>query len=215
MHRQWIPFHFMEVLRKFSREPGLQYLNMIVDMFAAFMEGKESSGDGWERLFLTVLMIRCLSRNTDWYLRHPTDILPFNIEKASSFSYNGPFLGDLAAQLWKSLWQELENQRLFHMSLSTIPPNASFQLYDVIVAHFDDHKRRALYGYRLNDSKPLPKSVTIPEFARSFVIRGEAEQVPGMGKDWVRPDEDKIDAFFGVSGRHWTPQRWKELNDAQ
>jgi hypothetical protein len=49
-------------------------------------------------------------------------------------------------------------------------------------------------------------------FAKNFVIRGKvAKKKADEGKGWERRSEDQIDAFFGVSGQHWTPRRWKEL----
>ena len=55
----------------------------------------------------------------------------------------------------------------------------------------------------------------MPHFEGSFVIRGEAAQVPGTGRDWTRPSEDEIDEFFGVSGQHWTPRQWKNLSSGK
>jgi hypothetical protein len=56
---RWIPFHMMEALRKFSSWEGFRDLEDIVRLFNAFKNAKESSGDGWEPLFVAVLLIRC------------------------------------------------------------------------------------------------------------------------------------------------------------
>ena len=80
--------------------------------------------------------------------------------------------------------------------------------------NFDKNRRRHLYGYQLKEGKGLPKaSAMTDKFEKSFVIRGIPAQSPGERKDWERPSEMEIDAFFGVSGMLWTPRRWKELNE--
>ena len=204
---EWIPFHMMEVLRRFSAERGLKGLEEIVRAFNAFKDAKESSGDGWESLFVAVLLIRCWSQMSD------RCVLPFDFKPTGSFSYNEPFDGacNFATQNVDEFVAGIKKPSSFpHVSIY-YPTHASFHLYDVIVAHYDDGGLRKLYGYQLKEGKTLPKEIAMTVFEGSFAIRGEAAQVPGMGKDWVRLSEHQIDTFFGVSGHHWTPRRWKAL----
>jgi hypothetical protein len=82
------------------------------------------------------------------------------------------------------------------------PTHESSLLYDVIVAHYDTWQVRRLYGYQLKEGKALPKDGAMTAFRGSFFIRGEPPKVAGMVKNWERPSEQQIDAFFGVSGQH-------------
>jgi hypothetical protein len=202
---QWIPFHMMEVLRKFSAEQELRRLEEIVRLFNAFKDAKESSGDGWESLFVAVLLIRCWAQMGDQFL------LPVEFEPPCTFSYNKPFQGNFATQNVHEFVAGIKEPHSFPHIAVYYPTHASFQLYDVIVAHFDEWHVRRLYGYQLKEGKALPKDFAMPIFEESYVIRGEAAKMAGMGRDWVRPSEQQIDAFFGVSGQHWTPRRWKQL----
>jgi hypothetical protein len=202
---EWIPFHMMEALSTFSSLQGLKRLEEIVRLFNAFKDAKESSGDGWESLFVAVLLIRCWAQMSDRCL------LPFEIKPACTFSYNKPFQGNFATQNVHEFVAGIREPSSFPHIAVYYPTHASFQLYDVIVAHFDEWHVRRLYGYQLKEGKALPKEFAMPVFDGSFVIRGEAAKVAGMGKDWVRANEQQIDSFFGVSGRHWTPRRWKQL----
>ncbi len=205
---EWIPFHMMEVLSTFSQLPGLpgmRNLEEIVRLFNAFKDAKESSGDGWECLFMAVLLIRCWAQMSDRCL------LLFEIKPTFTFSYNEPFNGNFATQSVHEFVAGIREPNSFPHIAIYCPSHASFQLYDVIVAHFDEWHVRRLYGYQLKEGKALPKDFAMPIFEDSYVIRGEAAKVAGMGRDWVRPSEQQIDAFFGVSGQHWTPRQWKQL----
>jgi hypothetical protein len=204
---EWIPFHMMEALSTFSSLQGLKRLEEIVRLFNAFKDAKESSGDGWESLFVAVLLIRCWAQTSD------RCILPFEFEPPCTFSYNEPFSWncDFATQSVNEFVAGIDEPAIFPHIAVYYPTHSSFQLYDVIVAHFRAPGKRRLYGYQLKEGKALPKDFAMPVFDGSFVIRGEAAKVAGMGKDWVRTSEQQIDSFFGVSGQHWTPRRWKQL----
>ena len=204
-HIQWIPFHMMAALETFSCEHGLKRLEAIVRLFHAFKEAKVSSGDGWESLFVAVLLIRCWSQSSD------ECILPFVIGETCTFSYNEPFNGNFATQRVAEFLTGIQPPSSFPHVAVYYPAHASFPCYDVIVAHYDPWEVRRLYGYQLKEGKAPPKEGAMSDFERSFVIRGEAARMTGMGNDWVRPSADGINAFFGVSGQHWTPQEWKKL----
>ena len=45
-----------------------------------------------------------------------------------------------------------------------------------------------------------------------YVIRGVAGANDKQIRNWIVPSETQIDAFFGVSGAHWTPSKWRSLN---
>jgi hypothetical protein len=202
---QWIPFHMMEVLRIFSLGSGLRRLEEIVQLFNAFKDAKESSGDGWESLFVAVLLIRCWAQLSDQFL------LPVEFEPPGTFSYNKPFEGTFATDDVDEFVNGIKEPSSFPHIAVYYPTHAKFPLYDVIVAYFDEWQKRRLYGYQLKEGKALPKKFAMSVFEESFVIRGEAAEEPEMGKKWVRASEEQIDTFFGVSGQHWTPRRWKQL----
>ena len=206
---QWIPFHMMEVLACFSHVSELRRLEEIVRLFNSFKGAKKSSGDGWESLFVAVMLIRCWSQSSDYC------ILPMTIMPTCTFSYNTPFSGNFATREVDEFVAGIVEPPSFPHVAIYYPSHASFRLYDVIVAHFDEWRVRRLYGYQLKEGKALPKEVAMPHFEGSFVIRGEAAQVPGTGRDWTRPSEDEIDEFFGVSGQHWTPRQWKKLSSGK
>ena len=189
----------------FSLGSGLRRLEEIVQLFNAFKDAKESSGDGWESLFVAVLLIRCWAQLGDQFL------LPVEFEPPCTFSYNKPFEGNFATQSVHEFVAGIREPSSFPHIAVYYPTHAKFPLYDVIVAYFDEWQKRRLYGYQLKEGKALPKKFAMSVFEESFVIRGEAAEEPEMGKKWVRASEEQIDTFFGVSGQHWTPRRWKQL----
>jgi hypothetical protein len=201
----------MEVLRKFSAEQGLKGLEEIVRMFNAFKDAKESSGGGWENLFVAVLLIRSWAQMSDDCL------LPFELD-GHTFSFNRHF--DVSASSFAT--NDLDafvaaiKQPLTYPHVSIYyPSHASFQVYDVIVAHFPDPGKPHLYGYQLKEGKekPTEKHAVGAGFKKSFWIRGVPPKKQTAEHDWKRSSKEEIDAFFGVSGQHWTPEQWKELSD--
>ncbi len=66
----WIPYHMVEVLKVFcttgnvSRDLRLM-VQKIVNLFNTFKDAKDVSGDGWEALFVIVLLIRCITGQFD------------------------------------------------------------------------------------------------------------------------------------------------------
>ena len=92
------------------------------------------------------------------------------------------------------------------------PNHSKFEEYDVIVVCFWEAGKREVYGYQLKEGNGLPrKSVETDLFNKSYVIRGTAAKRDSKERGWVRPSEDQINAFFGVSGMLWTPKQWREL----
>ena len=161
-----------------------------------------------EHLFLAVLLIRCLAQTSDDCL------LPFEIDSSYSLSYNEPYVEDnFATRCVKEFVAGIGQPESFPHVAVYRPSHASFELYDVIVAHFDKNRKRHFYGYQLKEGKEA--AAMADKFEKSFVIRGIPAQLLGEGKDWERPSEEEIDAFFGVSGMQWTPRRWKELNNGE
>jgi hypothetical protein len=140
-------------------------------------------------------------------------LLPFEFEPSGTFSFNSPFSWsyDFATTEMDKFVAGIEDPATFPHVAVYYPTHASFHLYDGIVAHFHAPGKRHLYGYQLKEGKALPKESAMSIFEGGYVIRGVAAKVASMGKDWVRPSEQQINAFFGVSGQHWTPRRWKEL----
>lgn len=202
---EWIPFFMMEALLRFSSYQGFKGLKDIARLFAAFMDAKESSGDGWECLFVAVLLIRCWAQLGDCFL------VPFQLDAPCTFSYNNLFAGDFATQKVRDCVNGIKDPTSFPHVAIFYPSHASFELYDVIVAHFDQWGKHHLYGYQLKEGKALPKEESLSIFEKSFVIRGQAAKESNVGKNWVRASEEQINTFFGVSGRLWTPQQWKKL----
>jgi hypothetical protein len=205
---QWVPFHMMNVLEEFADRVLPQLLGVIPRLFSLFTESKVQSGDSWECLFIIVVLIRCLSGKCD------DVVLPLPSESEDcTVSYNELFDRnvDFATADLNAFVGAIRMPQTFPHAAIFYPSHAGFPLYDVIVAYFDMNRVRTLYGYQLKEGKALPKKGALPVFEGSFVIRGAPARQPGTGKDWTLPSADQIKEFFGVSGRHWTPQEWAKL----
>jgi len=212
----WIPFHILGVLQRFrsivSRKLG-NLLSQIERLFSRFKDSKHQSGDGWEALFVIALLVRSITEQFD-------SLLPLESMMSQSIqaevSYNALF--DQSSMAFQDVTtmdeflKRIEEPQQFPCIAIYYFSNASFEDYDVVVAAYDKNKKRELYAYQLREGKKNPKSKNAAQLRESFVIRGQPPQTDNTSKGWTVVSEQRISDFFGVSGRNWTPSKWKELN---
>ena len=177
---QWIPVNMQVVLVKladFMPEGYLKrVLTIISDLFVRFKNAKAESGDGWESLFVIVLLIRAVTGQF-------SALLPLSLELI------GPY--EVWCNLYKSseiLWEDVKTLEQLSKGMKTppklpaiviyYPPNNKFEVYDVIVVAYSDDGRKDLYGYQLKEGKNKPRHPADPSCKKSFVIRGEAKTQP-------------------------------------
>jgi len=211
---RWIPFHMIEVLSRFSKVPSvsaeLKYLlKIICGLFSEFRSAKERSGDAWEVLFLIVILIRSICFEFDEV------ILPLPaFSKKPTVSYNSPLIDynvHLLVDVGEYVNRIPKNYPGPHIAVH-YPKNAAF---DVIIAVYGENNELGqLLAYQLkeNSSNPKtnsPKAWTL--FKSRLWVRGRPSNVNNTREHWIIPREDQINVFFGQSGKHWTPKRWKEL----
>jgi hypothetical protein len=215
----WVPFHMMEVLRRFGQAGDLSFGSTLLDItrvFAAYVVSKEMSGDPWEALFVVTLLIRALSRTFDcdlFKLSH----LAF---EDCSVSFNDPFL------LQKGTIGTIENLDAFlgeiphsfeyvpgrpHIAIY-YPGHGRFPKLDVIVAAWSKNgAKRQLYGYQLRAGNAPPDEDTDQHFIQSWVVRGHAPQSETTKLRWANASEAQNEDFFGKSGSQWTRKMWDKL----
>jgi hypothetical protein len=213
----WIPFHMLALLSKLTSLSSKyqRLLKLIVDLFRiSFIDSKNNSGDGWECLFLIVLLIRLATGQFD--------MIEYLEKNKSQFqncpiSYNDHYRdGSNSAVLGTKIWPFLHAivpPPTFPHIVVYYPKDVSFECYDVIVATYDCRGEQTLLGYQLKQGKkpPTKKSGVDESFHASYFLNGIPRKRSSNRKGWKVLGEMEIDAFFGKSGSNWTPKRWKEL----
>ena len=106
------------------------------------------------------------------------------------------------------------------------PTNPGFPVFDVLVFYWNECKLIDVFGYQLKkgNNPPAMKQVDAAADFQKYVLELPAEgkcvwvheDPPKSGAttgQWVVPSGDTTNAFFGESGRFWTPRHWKQLID--
>ncbi len=223
---RWIPYHMIAVLLGIQQhvEGDLQsHLLTIVDLFKVFKGSKEGSGDGWDALFVIVLLVRVLTRGFNNLI---------NLKKITTsdfrVTYNEPFVHRrlLLAKVIKinDFLKGVPKDVPKGGQISIYyPENDQFEMYDVIVVVWNKAgHRESMIGYQLRERRAIPSKMPRGEFTSSFVIRGKVDRgtnkkkgwtVPWTKKknEWTVPSTDEITSFFGISGGQWTPEKWNAL----
>ncbi|CAB9524871.1 hypothetical protein SEMRO_1597_G284900.1 [Seminavis robusta] len=68
-----------------------------------------------------------------------------------------------------------------------------------------------VYGYQCKEGKHNAAQGTDSDISLSYVMKGLAPQTEATRKGWVISGETDIQEFYGISGMHWTPNKWREL----
>ena len=199
---------FPTVYRKFAEE--------VEKHCSQLRTSKGSSGDGWEALFVLLLLVRCITKmsSTKLHVTGSDALVPEDWFKQSpTISFNAAFSGKSPITSCKN-WEELKGG----LSLDEgpqisifYPPHASFVVYDVIVIYSEDKKIQKLYGYQCKQDEANAAQDVHPEFDCSFVLQGESRETSSIRKNWFVPGSKDIDEFFGSSGKLWTPREWRRL----
>jgi hypothetical protein len=212
---RWIPFHMQASLGWLNSLTGSVvqltaelrcHLNAIVSLLSTFKDAKTGSGEAWEALFVLILLVRALTGQA-----HPllgTD----EIAKHTRVAFNEPHKSISAHKLEDfvgSIPQKLESGPQISVYY---PRHASFPLYDCfLVAWNTEGQQSHLIGYQLKQGKGLPRHNPSQLISTSYLIRGAAVQSTGAVRDWVTQSSVELNEFFGVSGKLWTPEKWKVL----
>ena len=212
---RWSPHHLEFVLRKLALDDDEDdYLAKSKgELCKNVLTAKEQSGDGWEALFVLFLLARCVTKS--W--REP--ILPdvgrfFESGEKTVVLFNQPFCGRFKLLDKCECWSDLEKE-ILPGEAPTIsiyyPTHAKFRAYDVILVASEKKKITGKVGYQCKEGKNDATQGVEQEFDSSFVLKGPSPVDSSHKVSWIIPSDDDIDAFFGVSGKHWTPKQWKKL----
>ena len=106
------------------------------------------------------------------------------------------------------------------------PTFPDFPVFDVLVFYWNECKLCHVFGYQLKKGKVTPASKQVNAAAafqkcvlelhaagKCIWVRGDPPKSDVDADPWMVPSGDAIDAFFGKSGRFWTPRHWKVLDD--
>ena len=208
----WAPYHLEFVLDNLQVDDASY--NMIKSSMAQLckqiLESKECSGDGWEALFVLFLLARFLT--SSWI----DPILPelaFESSTKPVVHFNEALQDTVLDHCvnWNDLKAGFLPKKRPTISLF-YPSFAMFEAYDVIAIFSENSKMNHILGYQLKEGKQ--NATMKPEnFFRSIVVKGTPPRKTTPQKsNWMVAGEDDINDFFGVSGKHWTPQEWKKLN---
>jgi hypothetical protein len=208
---RWVPFHLSFVMSRLATADSFSYKLIAVHMGKlcdSLRDAKRFSGDSWEAIFVLFLLARCLTGSSDeyfvpskWFLKKP------------EVFFNGPYQSNELLlfsecenweQLLKSVTPGIEPQ------LSILfPTHSRFATYDVLAVHSNDGQNKSIYGYQLKEgTASIAQSATI-DIERSFWIQGKSPKNAKEQDNWDVPDKATIDEFYGVSGEHWTPEKWR------
>jgi hypothetical protein len=213
----WVPSHtepFLDDCR-FSTHlsPSLRLVLLsIATVMSDFERGKTAGGDSWEALFVVALLIRLVTASSHELL-FIEDLLtrPFHV------SYNANWSGNVSFEFVSNV-RELRKGMVVPRTLPHVavyyPPLATFALYDVVVAVYDESGARTLRGYQLKEGKALPKVAADAACKHSVSLRGTASRKKSGERQWTVASDESIDSFLGVTGATLAPKSWRELEDA-
>ena len=218
---RWIPYHMLPILEKFIRDsrtkisPNLKLMlnNTLMKYFDSFFfYPKEYSGDAWESLFMIVLLIRCSTGMFDKtlmpYFEHYDTQPTLSLNKLFNEGFS---LGECKTvpDLLKGIRQpdHFPHIAIYH------PEYSQFKAVDVIVIVYKSATYRREYYYQLKESDNIPATPeNMNTYSPFYVVRGKAAQKDTYQlRGWTVVSESDIEAFFGESGKHWTPNEWRKL----
>ncbi|KAL7565973.1 hypothetical protein ACA910_008426 [Epithemia clementina (nom. ined.)] len=128
--------------------------------------------------------------------------------------FNGPYsagknrLSIGQCKTWDQLKKGLVHGKTPQLSI-WYPTHNSFEIYDVLAVYSDGGEARSIYGYQLKEWKAPRRHVAYDDINRSVFVQGNPpeETIHEDPKGWTVPSRSEIHRFFGVSGKHWTPER--------
>jgi hypothetical protein len=212
---RWSPHHLEYVLTKLILDDinGDRLADSMGSLCMSVLGSKESSGDGWEALFVLFLLARCVTQSWQEPILSGFDSLLASAEQPVVL-LDSPFLGKFKCYDQCECWTDLKKE-IFPGKAAAIsiyyPTHARFKAYDVILVISENKAIKLIIGYQLKEGSNDATQDVDPEFHQSFVLKGVSPSEPRCKSNWTIPSEHEIDKFFGVSGAHWTPKQWKKL----
>lgn len=212
---RWVPYHLEFVMQKirFIDLEKSRLAQSIANLCKQLHDAKESSGDGWEALFVLFLLARCI--NAQWH----DALLPkfaFRGDQKAEVRYNEPYDNSSLrcfsqCHNWKELKDGIKPSKKPQISVY-FPTHAKFEAYDVVVMFSEQNRIERVYGYQLKEGSGNSKQPVESDFFRSFVVKGDPPDGTLQKAGWCIPSGMDIDDFFGESGKYWTPKEWKKLS---
>jgi hypothetical protein len=214
---RWVPCHLQYVLENMFSIGVDGELRKLGSNLAKFCKGlkdsDETSGKGWEGLFVLFLVARSINGCSDddyflpadWFVSKSKVKLLFN-------PYSNPAKAFSGCRNWDELKRGIDASEDPTVSIF-YPSHAGFEVYDAIIVYSVGKQFQAIYGYQLKEGKASPKPRPATEFTKSFVVKGDPPKKSIDSNGWNIASGDAIDTFFGESGKYWTPQHWKRLTD--
>ncbi|KAL3925119.1 MAG: hypothetical protein SGILL_000624 [Bacillariaceae sp.] len=211
---RWSPHHLEYVLNalNLNHENDSRLAKSMAGLCKSILTSKESSGDGWEALFVLFLLARCVTNSWQEPLL-PAIYGCFESTDEPVVLYDAPYSSDMfydQCQCWDQLKKGIMPGKAPAISVY-YPMNAKFEAYDVVLVVSENQAIKFIIGYQLKEGKNNAKQKVENEFRHSFVLKGASPSTERVKMDWTIPTEENIDEFFGVSGKHWTPKQWRNL----
>jgi hypothetical protein len=186
-----------------------------VKVFKNFCDANEASGDVCESLFLAVILIRIVARELDNHIL-PLDSKAFEGCSVSlyDFSYDS---GGLRAAKKVSDYMSLDGVPSQFPHITIYRTRGKFNEVDLIVDCWSKHGEKSTYCYQFEEANKNPKknkkkTISFP-FDKCWWIGKPAQAAAESSSGMQVADEKTLQEFFGMSGCHWTPKAWGELND--
>ena len=212
---RWSPHHLEFVLTNLILDDKNddKLAKSMGSLCKSVLQSKESSGDGWEALFVLFLLARCITESWQEPILSAFDGL-FKKADQPVVLFDSPFVGEFKSydqcECWADLKKEIVPGEAPAISIY-YPTHARFKAYDVILVISENKAVRRVIGYQLKEGSNDATQDVEPEFHHSFVLKGLSPSESRCKLNWTIPSDEKIDEFFGVSGMHWTPKQWKKL----
>jgi hypothetical protein len=214
---QWIPLHMQVVLRKFGGtgklSSNLRNLLAAIDThFEVFKAAKEESGNAWESLFVITFIIRAVTNQ--FKVNHDFSIIDV-ADHAKYYTVSFNRCGAKRYTMFEEYKQNVtppESAEYPHIAIY-YPSHSKFMTYDLLAAVYEQENGDVKWhGYQLKEGRHVTKSHPV-DGVRSIAICGVSAKASTNVGGWEVLAEACIDELFGVSGKEWTPRRWRELLD--
>lgn len=225
---RWIPNHLVCLLETVatSQQRAKLFKNMrghlhkICELFGQFRDAKTQSGEGWEALFVLLVLIRAVARKGS-HLLPLSEYVQGNPPTQCCVEFNSPIkimpenkmFGDI-----DELDDLLDCIDKVDVKRATIgiyfPTHAAFKKYDLIVRKWGSTGAvLQTIGYQLKEGGEIPKKGASRWCDESFVIRGSPAQDLYV-RNWHVASREQLEHFFGTSGAEWTPEKWRRLQNS-
>ena len=212
---RWVPYHLQYVLAEMgsSIHDKINLAQRLSDLCNLIKDAKEESGEGWEGLFVLVLIVRCLNNAYDG-----TFVPAEWFDSSPKIFFNGPYDGlknNLPIGKCKT-WDELR-KGMVHGKTPQLsiwhPTHNRFEVYDALVVYSNGEKPLCIYGYQFKQGKAARRHRVHSDVTSSIFVQGNppAKTIDQDAQGWTIPNNCDIDRFFGESGKHWTPESWKNF----